>query len=91
MQEMQACAVAAQRYPAMIPILPVRDRWRMGRCKVGYTSRPGEVRAAALLCARWFDLQTPVACSQERMHHIPAAVMVVFEHSGDYSFLVERE
>jgi proline iminopeptidase len=72
---------------------PVRDVWPrtifMGR--LDYRSRLGEIHAPTLVCVGRYDPQAPLGCSQELAHEIPGAQLVIFEHSGHYPFIEERD
>jgi pimeloyl-ACP methyl ester carboxylesterase len=72
---------------------PVRDRWTrvVMTYRLDYRERLGEIRAPTLICVGRFDPQTPVGCSQELAQGISRARLEIFEYSGHYPFIEERE
>jgi pimeloyl-ACP methyl ester carboxylesterase len=70
---------------------PVRDRWPVMARRIDYGLSLGKVRSPALICVGRHDPQAPPACSQELAAGIPDSRLVVFENSGHYPFIEERE
>jgi pimeloyl-ACP methyl ester carboxylesterase len=72
---------------------PVRDRWArvVMTQRLEYRERLGDIRAPTLVCVGRFDPQAPVGCSQEPAQSIPGARLEIFENSGHYPFIEERE
>ena len=71
---------------------PLRDVWprMVFMSRLDYRARLGEIHAQTLVCVGRHDPQAPVGCSEELAREIPAAQLVVFEHSGHYPFVEER-
>ncbi len=72
---------------------PVRDRWprTVFMSRLDYRTRLGEIRVPTWVGVGRYDPQTPVACSEELAQGIPGAYLTVFERSGHYPFIEERE
>lgn len=90
------------RDPAQIPELiidpadalqpaPVRDTWPKVSRKLDYRNRLQEVSHSVLVCSGRNDPQAPLACSRELAQRIPGARLVVFENSGHYPYIEERD
>jgi pimeloyl-ACP methyl ester carboxylesterase len=69
----------------------VRDSWPVRARRIDYGPSLGKVRSPALICVGRHDPQAPPACSQELAAGIPDSRLVVFENSGHYPFIEERE
>jgi pimeloyl-ACP methyl ester carboxylesterase len=70
---------------------PVRDSWPMKARRIDYGPSLVKVRSPALMCVGRHDPQAPPACSQELADGIHGSRLVVFENSGHYPFVEERE
>lgn len=70
---------------------PVRDKWPKIARQLDYSRRLKEICVPALICVGRFDPQAPVACSEELARSIPEARLVIFEQSGHYPFVEERQ
>jgi pimeloyl-ACP methyl ester carboxylesterase len=70
---------------------PRRDSWPVRVRRIDYEPSLGKVRSPALICVGRHDPQAPPACSQELADGIPDSRLVVFENSGHYPFIEERE
>jgi proline iminopeptidase len=70
---------------------PVRSKWTQVALRLDYKKRLGEILAPTLVMVGRHDLQTPVGCSQELIDGISGARLVVFERSGHFPFIEERE
>lgn len=70
---------------------PIRDRWPMVAREYDYAPRLREVRAPTLLCVGRRDPQAPVGCAEELARSISDARLVVFEQSGHYPYMEERD
>jgi proline iminopeptidase len=72
-------------------LAPVRDSWPVIARRIDYGPSLGKVHCPALICVGRHDPQAPPACSQELAAGIPDSRLVVFENSGHYPFVEERE
>ncbi len=72
---------------------PVRDGWtrKVFLDRLDYRARLGEIRAPTWMCVGRYDSQTPVPCSEELAQGISGARLIIFERSGHYPFIEERE
>lgn len=70
---------------------PVRDRWPMYARRIDYQPSLSRITAPTLVCAGRHDPQAPLGCSQELVDGLPNARLVLFERSGHYPFLEEKE
>jgi pimeloyl-ACP methyl ester carboxylesterase len=70
---------------------PMRDKWPKIARKLDYSRRLKEICVPALICVGRFDPQAPVSCSEELAQSIPEARLVIFEQSGHYPFVEERQ
>jgi proline iminopeptidase len=72
---------------------PVRDGWprTVFMSRLDYQARLGEIRVPTWVGVGRYDPQTPVLCSEELARGIPGACLTVFERSGHYPFIEERE
>lgn len=70
---------------------PARDKWPIVARRLDYSYQLKEIENPALICAGRFDPQAPVACSEELAQAIPGARLVIFEHSGHYPFIEQRQ
>ena len=70
---------------------PVRSKWTQVAVGLDYKKRLGEIRVPTLVIVGRQDLQTPVGCSQELADGISGARLRVFERSGHFPFIEERE
>jgi pimeloyl-ACP methyl ester carboxylesterase len=72
---------------------PVRDSWprTVFMSRLDYRARLGEIRAPTWVGVGRYDPQAPVPCSEELARGIPGACLTVFERSGHYPFVEERE
>ena len=72
---------------------PVRDVWPrvIFSTRLDYRARLKEIRVPALIGVGRHDPQAPVGCSAEIAQGIPRAHLVIFEHSGHYPFVEERD
>lgn len=70
---------------------PVRDKWPMVVRHLDYSQQVKEIQVPTLVCVGRFDPQAPVSCSEELVQSIPVAHLVVFERSGHYPFIEERQ
>jgi pimeloyl-ACP methyl ester carboxylesterase len=59
--------------------------------RLDYRARLSEIRVPALIVAGRFDPQAPVLCSEEIARGIPGAQLIIFEHSGHYPSIEERD
>jgi pimeloyl-ACP methyl ester carboxylesterase/AcrR family transcriptional regulator len=73
--------------------VPVRDRWaRVVMLRgIDYRLRIDEITVPTLVCVGRFDPQAPVGCSRELVEGISGAHLEVFDHSGHYPFIEEKE
>ena len=70
--------------------VPIRTLWsRNMYTRLSYADRLGEVRAPTLILAGRHDPEAPLPCSEELLHGIPAARLVIFEESGHSPFIEE--
>jgi proline iminopeptidase len=71
--------------------VPIRTIWsRNMYARLSYTDRLHEVRAPTLILAGRYDPEAPLRCSEELVHGIGAARLVVFEDSGHCPFVEEE-
>jgi pimeloyl-ACP methyl ester carboxylesterase len=77
-------------YDKGIPIREIIWGKNMER-RVTYAERLGLVEAPTLIAAGRHDPEAPVVCSEELYQGIPQADLVIFEKSGHYPFIEERE
>jgi pimeloyl-ACP methyl ester carboxylesterase len=68
-----------------------RSRWGLVARRLDYRPRLGEIRAPTLLLVGRHDPQMPPFCSEELARGIPDASLILFERSGHYPFIEERE
>jgi pimeloyl-ACP methyl ester carboxylesterase len=70
--------------------VPIRTIWsRNMYSRLSYAGRLGEVQAPTLIIAGRHDPEAPLQCSEELLHGISDASLVVFEHSGHKPFIEE--
>jgi pimeloyl-ACP methyl ester carboxylesterase len=70
--------------------VPIRTIWTKNMYRrLSYADRLGEVRAPGLILAGRHDPEAPLQCSEELLHGIPDASLVVFEQSGHSPFTEE--
>jgi pimeloyl-ACP methyl ester carboxylesterase len=72
---------------------PIRDVWprTVFAHRLNYRDRLKEIHAPTLICVGRYDPQAPVGCSEELANGIPNARLAIFEHSGHYPFIEERD
>ncbi|HTP06859.1 MAG TPA: alpha/beta hydrolase [Anaerolineae bacterium] len=72
---------------------PVRDVWprTIFANRLDYRARLSDIRVPALIGVGRRDPQAPVGCSEEIARGIPGAQLVIFEHSGHYPYVEERD
>jgi pimeloyl-ACP methyl ester carboxylesterase len=72
---------------------PVRDVWprTIFANRLDYRARLSDIRVPALIVVGRHDPQAPVLCSEEIARGIPGAQLIIFEHSGHYPFIEERD
>ena len=72
---------------------PVRDKWprTIFANQLDYRSRLSDIHVPALIGVGRYDPQAPVGCSEEIARGIPDARLIIFEHSGHYPFIEERD
>jgi proline iminopeptidase len=71
--------------------VPVRTIWsRNMYARLSYAERLNEVQAPTLILAGRHDPEAPLQCSEELLHGIQAARLVVFEQSGHSPFVEEE-
>jgi 3-oxoadipate enol-lactonase len=72
---------------------PARDGWPRAvfMDRLDYRTRLGEIRAPTWVCVGRYDPQTPVPCGKELARGIAGARLTIFERSGHYPFIEERE
>jgi len=70
---------------------PVRFRWSNALWDINYANDLGRVMASTLITAGRFDPQTPVACANELAQGIPDNQLEMFEKSGHFPFIEEKE
>jgi pimeloyl-ACP methyl ester carboxylesterase len=72
---------------------PVRDVWSrtVFMSRLDYRARLGEIHAPAWVGVGRYDPQAPVPCSEELAQGILGARLTIFEQSGHYPFIEERE
>jgi pimeloyl-ACP methyl ester carboxylesterase len=70
---------------------PIRDKWPMVVRHLDYSQQLKEIRVPTLVCVGRFDPQAPVSCSEELAQSLPEAHLIVFERSGHYPFIEERQ
>lgn len=70
---------------------PARDIWPRIVRNIDYCGRLEEIKVPALVAAGRMDPQAPVACSKEIAQGLPGARLALFERSGHYPFIEERE
>ena len=70
---------------------PIRDRWPLVARKLDYCQRLKNIQVPTLVCVGRFDPQAPVGCSEELKQNIQKSNLVIFEQSGHYPFIEERE
>jgi pimeloyl-ACP methyl ester carboxylesterase len=72
---------------------PVRDGWSrtVFMSRLDYQARLGEIRAPTWVGVGRYDPQTPVPCGEELAQGISGARLIIFERSGHYPFIEERE
>ncbi len=59
--------------------------------RLDYQTQLGEIRMPTWVGVGRYDPQTPVACSEDLAQGIPGACLTIFERSGHYPFIEERE
>ncbi len=70
---------------------PVRSKWLQVALQLDYRKRLNEIRIPTLVTVGRLDLQTPVGCGEELVNGIAGARLVVFEQSGHFPFIEERD
>jgi proline iminopeptidase len=56
-----------------------------------YSQQVKEIQVPTLVCVGRSDPQAPVPCSEELAQSLPEAHLVIFERSGHYPFIEERQ
>lgn len=69
---------------------PIRSKWTQVALGLDYKNRLNEIHVPTLVIVGRYDLQTPVGCSQE-LGGISSAQLTIFENSGHFPFIEERE
>jgi len=70
--------------------VPIRTVWSKNMyTRLSYADRLSEVRASTLVVAGRHDPEAPLPCSEELLHGIPDASLVIFEESGHFPFVEE--
>jgi len=70
---------------------PVRFKWSKALWNINYAEELEHVIASTLVTAGRYDPQTPIECAQELTEGIPNNNLVVFENSGHYPFVEEKD
>lgn len=70
---------------------PVRDRWQRRVRRIDLRARLADLQQPALVCVGRHDPQTPVAANAAMAAALGNAKLVIFEHSGHYPFVEERD
>jgi len=70
---------------------PVRFKWSKALWDINYAKELERVKASTLVTAGRHDPQTPIECAQELSEGIPTNMLVVFENSGHYPFVEEKD
>ena len=73
-----------------IPV-PIRDRWPLVARKLDYCQSFKNIQVPTLVCVGCFDPQASVVCSEEMKQNIQKSNLIIFEQSGHYPFIEERE
>lgn len=72
--------------------VPVRTIWsRNMYTRLDYAGRMSEISAPTLILVGRHDPEAPLACSEEIAAAIPGAELVIFDESGHYPFIEERD
>ncbi len=72
--------------------VPIRTVWSRNMYRrLSYVRRLREVTAPTLILAGRFDPQAPLQCSEELLRGLPDAKLLIFERSGHFPFIEERE
>ena len=71
-------------------LTPIRFKWSKALWNINYAERLDQVNASTLITAGRFDPQTPIECAQELTGGIADNTLVVFENSGHYPFVEEK-
>jgi proline iminopeptidase len=70
--------------------VPIRTIWSKNMyTRLSYADRLSDVRASTLIVAGRHDPEAPLPCSEELLHGIPDAKLVIFEESGHFPFIEE--
>jgi proline iminopeptidase len=85
---MPAIAIVSEDY--RLPA-PVRDKWPMVARQLDYSQQLKEIHLPTLVGVGRFDPQAPVTCSEELAQGIPEAHLIIFDRSGHYPFIEERQ
>jgi len=72
-------------------LTPVRFKWSKALWNINYAEQLDQVNALTLITAGRYDPQTPIGCAQELSAGIPYNRLVVFENSGHYPFIEEKD
>ena len=70
---------------------PVRFKWSNAVWSIDYANRLDQVSAPTLIVAGRFDTQTPLPCAEQLKAGIPNSRLVVFERSGHFPFIEEKD
>jgi len=70
---------------------PVRFKWSQALWNLNYSDEIGGILASTLITAGRYDPQTPVECAQELSEGISDNKWIVFEKSGHYPFIEEKD
>ncbi len=70
---------------------PIRFKWSKALWNINYADELDLVKASTLITAGRYDPQTPIECAQELTEGIPNNELVVFENSGHYPFVEEKD
>lgn len=72
-------------------LTPVRFKWSKALWNINYVEQLDQVKASTLITAGRYDPQTPIECAQELAEGILNNKLVVFENSGHYPFVEEKD
>jgi pimeloyl-ACP methyl ester carboxylesterase len=69
----------------------VRDRWQRSIRRVDLHEQLKDVWVPVLVCVGRHDPQTPASAGAFLARRLPSARLVIFERSGHYPFVEERQ
>lgn len=72
-------------------LTPVRFKWSKALWKINYVERLDQVKASTLITAGRYDPQTPIECARELAKGIHDSSLEIFENSGHYPFIEEKD